>query len=119
MTRTAPPAGPHRITAASRRVGLRPHLRLGLAFAGLLATAAPASATAAPDAAPVPRLAWTACADGFQCTTARVPLDHHDPHGATIDLAVLRHPAEDPAHRIGSLFYNPGGPAVPAPPRCP
>ncbi|MFF7993397.1 alpha/beta hydrolase [Kitasatospora xanthocidica] len=67
---------------------------------------------AAPDTVPVPRLAWAACADGFECATARVPLDHHDPHGAGIDLAVIRHPAQDRAHRIGSLFYNPGGPAA-------
>ncbi|MER7581830.1 alpha/beta hydrolase [Kitasatospora sp. NPDC097691] len=61
----------------------------------------------------MPRLTWETCADGFECATARVPLDHHDPHGAGIDLAVIRHPATDRAHRIGSLFYNPGGPAVP------
>jgi hypothetical protein len=26
---------------------------------------------------------------------------------------VIRHPATDPAHRIGSLFFNPGGPGDP------
>jgi hypothetical protein len=40
----------------------------------------------------------------------QVPLDYDQPNGATISLAVVRLPASDPAHRIGSLFLNPGGP---------
>jgi pimeloyl-ACP methyl ester carboxylesterase len=39
-----------------------------------------------------------------------VPLDWAHPHGRTISLAVMRHLASDPGHRIGSLFVNPGGP---------
>ena len=34
------------------------------------------------------------------------------PDGPTIGIAVARHPAEDPAARIGSLVINPGGPGV-------
>ncbi|MFB7476047.1 alpha/beta hydrolase [Kitasatospora sp. NPDC056184] len=120
MTRTSPPtgpaAGPRRPRAsrtANRREAVSWRLVAGTAAAVLLAAAAPTTAVAAPDTTPVPRLAWAACADGFECATARVPLDHHDPRGAGIDLAVIRHPAQDRAHRIGSLFYNPGGPAVP------
>jgi pimeloyl-ACP methyl ester carboxylesterase len=41
-----------------------------------------------------------------------VPLDAAVPDGPTIDLAVARRPATDPARRIGSLFFNPGGPGV-------
>jgi pimeloyl-ACP methyl ester carboxylesterase len=72
--------------------------------------AAPAKAgqSAAP---PVPVLRWHACDRGFQCATARVPLDYRHPLGATISLAVIRHPATDPARRLGSLFFNSGGPA--------
>jgi pimeloyl-ACP methyl ester carboxylesterase len=40
-------------------------------------------------------------------------LDYSHPGGAKIDLALIRHPADDPAHRIGSLFINPGGPGSP------
>ncbi|KES07025.1 alpha/beta hydrolase [Streptomyces toyocaensis] len=60
----------------------------------------------------MPRLDWSPCsyAPGFQCATAEVPLDHRHPGGRTIDLAVIRRPATDPAHRAGSLFFNPGGP---------
>ena len=50
-------------------------------------------------------------ARSFECgATAQVPLDYDQPHGATISLALIRLPATDPAHRIGSLFLNPGGP---------
>jgi pimeloyl-ACP methyl ester carboxylesterase len=92
---------------ASRR---RPSRRAGL-VACLSPLAAPASAAAA---APVLVLDWQPCAapgqHGFDCATAQVPLDYGDPQGATLDLAVIRHPATDPAHRLGALFFNPGGP---------
>ena len=45
-----------------------------------------------------------------QCGTLRVPVDWSHPKGPKINVAVARHPADDPAHRIGTLFYNPGGP---------
>jgi pimeloyl-ACP methyl ester carboxylesterase len=90
-----------------------------LAAAGL-AAAPVTTATAAPDLstggvhAPVPDLTWTDCSadlgPGIQCATATVPLDYDHPTGPTIDLALARDPADDPAHRIGSLFVNPGGP---------
>src|SRR5947209_2260403 len=55
-------------------------------------------------------LAWSACAVIFQCATLTVPLDYANPGGRTIQLAVIRARATDPAHRIGSLITNPGGP---------
>ena len=64
----------------------------------------------APAAVPVPKLSWHACQKGFQCAIARVPLDYSHPRGRTIQLAVIRHRATDPARRIGTLFFNPGGP---------
>jgi pimeloyl-ACP methyl ester carboxylesterase len=39
-----------------------------------------------------------------------VPLDYGNPGGPQIGIAVQRRPARDPAHRIGSLVLNPGGP---------
>jgi pimeloyl-ACP methyl ester carboxylesterase len=45
-----------------------------------------------------------------RCGTLRVPADWSDPKGPKISVAVARRPADDPAHRIGTLFYNPGGP---------
>jgi pimeloyl-ACP methyl ester carboxylesterase len=41
-----------------------------------------------------------------------VPLDYQHPNGATIKVALIRHLATDPAHRIGSLFINTGGPTA-------
>ncbi|MFJ8435898.1 alpha/beta hydrolase [Kitasatospora sp. NPDC094019] len=53
-------------------------------------------------------------AAGARCTGITVPLDYRHPDGRTLAIAVSRLPATDPAHRLGTLFYNPGGPGVPA-----
>jgi pimeloyl-ACP methyl ester carboxylesterase len=67
-------------------------------------------------AASSPALAWKPCRDraqrGFQCATLRVPLDYDHPGGRTIRLAVIRHRATDPRRRIGTLFFNFGGPGA-------
>ncbi len=62
-------------------------------------------------------LEWGDCDDAvpfavvtFECTTLAVPLDHDDPDGEQIELAVTRVPAGDADERIGSLVFNPGGP---------
>jgi hypothetical protein len=60
-----------------------------------------------------PKVSWSKCyafLGSFECGTVQVPLDYDRPAGATISLAVVRLPATDQAHRIGSLFLNPGGP---------
>jgi pimeloyl-ACP methyl ester carboxylesterase len=98
-----------------RRNGWRRVATAAVALAGLVACLSPAAGpTAASAAAPVPVLAWQPCAEpsqsGFDCATAQVPLDYGDPQGASIDLAVIRHRATDRAHRLGALFFNPGGP---------
>ncbi|MFJ6052550.1 alpha/beta hydrolase [Streptomyces sp. NPDC092307] len=75
--------------------------------------AARAAAGAAVGAPPVPVPAWGPCdgaEDGFECATARVPLDYRRPTGPTLALAVTRRPAADPAHRTGVLVLHPGGP---------
>jgi len=87
-------------------------LPLALALAALAASASPAAAREAttPEGVPIPRLDWRDCDDGFQCATADVPRDYSRPRGPTVRLALIRRPAVDQAHRIGSLFLNPGGP---------
>lgn len=60
-----------------------------------------------PAVAPV---SWSPCQNGLQCGAVAVPLDYATPGRATIEIAVARHVAEDPAARIGSLVINPGGP---------
>ena len=61
---------------------------------------------------PVTPMAWAPCNGDLQCGTLVVPLDYARPGGPTIAIAVARHPAEDPAARIGSLVIDPGGPGV-------
>ncbi|MDR7300807.1 pimeloyl-ACP methyl ester carboxylesterase [Haloactinomyces albus] len=48
----------------------------------------------------------------IECARLTVPMDYSAPQGKTITLGVLRKPAGDPAHRIGSLVVNPGGPGA-------
>lgn len=72
--------------------------------------AQPASLTAVPGG-----LTWSPCegADlaGFECATFTVPRDYAKPSVGTFDLAVARHRSSGtPEQRIGSLFFNPGGP---------
>ena len=58
------------------------------------------------------KIAWSACEKSpqTQCGTLKVPLDWSKPSGATISLAIARRPAKDPQQRVGTLFFNPGGP---------
>jgi pimeloyl-ACP methyl ester carboxylesterase len=71
-------------------------------------TTASTTTTTAP-APPVTPVQWSACGT-LQCGTVAVPLDYADPQAGMIDIALARHPATDPAQRIGSLVIDPGGP---------
>ena len=55
-------------------------------------------------------IAWKGCGEQLECAKVRVPLDWDRPGGRKIKLAVIRHLASRPDERIGSLFFNPGGP---------
>jgi pimeloyl-ACP methyl ester carboxylesterase len=55
---------------------------------------------------------WRPCHKTFQCGSLRVPLDWFGDRRSTIDLALIRRPA-DSGHPIGSLLVNPGGPGEP------
>jgi pimeloyl-ACP methyl ester carboxylesterase len=83
---------------------------------GWLAAAACSLLVAAPAASAegAKGLQWTDCSQVpdavVQCATQTVPLDYDKPGGKTIGIAVARVPAKDQAHRIGSLFFNFGGP---------
>ena len=56
-------------------------------------------------------LSWRPCGRGLQCTTVRAPLDHDDPDGGALTLALARRPATAEPRR-GTLFINPGGPGA-------
>jgi pimeloyl-ACP methyl ester carboxylesterase len=86
-----------------------------LASTVLLTGATPALADATWSPSPI---AWTTCPDDpdnpgvpdGECGTLRVPLDWDRPQGPSIGLAVARHRATDPAHRVGVLMADAGGP---------
>ncbi|NNF64443.1 MAG: alpha/beta fold hydrolase [Acidimicrobiia bacterium] len=75
---------------------------------GLL-VAIPGAAVAEPEA-----IDWEPCyqqaGPNFECAVVRLPLDHDEPGGTSIPIAVAKLSATDPENRIGSLFLNPGGP---------
>ncbi|MFE9574842.1 alpha/beta hydrolase [Nocardia sp. NPDC006044] len=60
--------------------------------------------------------AWSPCqgiaGDGrvWECATIAAPRDYRAPGAGAIDLALIRTRSADPAKRLGSLVYNPGGP---------
>jgi pimeloyl-ACP methyl ester carboxylesterase len=56
-------------------------------------------------------LDWEACDNGFQCARLVVPFDYaHPDSGKRFSLPVVKLVATDPAHRVGALVVNPGGP---------
>ncbi|MEV7182509.1 alpha/beta hydrolase [Kitasatospora sp. NPDC093679] len=90
----------------------------------LLGTAPPATAATRPAGPPATAtrpaapIAWGGCPDSTadtrqQCATLAVPLDHADPTGPQLDLAVSRITAARPDQRRGALLIVPGGPGNP------
>jgi pimeloyl-ACP methyl ester carboxylesterase len=83
----------------------------GVVPVSAIAGSSPALDPGTDTGAPIPTLDFQPCGDvGALCATAIVPLDYDDPVGETISLSVAVSPATDPANRIGTLFYNNGGP---------
>ncbi|MGP3978040.1 alpha/beta fold hydrolase [Streptomyces sp. 8N114] len=57
------------------------------------------------------RCAKTAASDPVRCGAISVPVDWSRPGASErTRIHVARLPASDPGHRIGTLFFNPGGP---------
>ncbi len=59
--------------------------------------------------------AWRACPYPgvpavLQCATLTVPVDYEHPARGSTHVVIDRLPAADPAHRLGSLVVDPGGP---------
>ncbi|HEY0902729.1 MAG TPA: alpha/beta hydrolase [Marmoricola sp.] len=52
---------------------------------------------------------WQDCGRA-ECGRLTVPLDYEAPDATTIELAVLKVPAQDDQARVGALVVNPGGP---------
>ncbi|MFG6475099.1 alpha/beta hydrolase [Microbacterium sp. P06] len=58
-------------------------------------------------------VAWESCVaeEQFDCASVRVPRDWNAPAAGDLEIAVIRHRADD-GEPIGSLLTNPGGPGV-------
>jgi len=86
-------------------------------IAALIASGALLASSLSGTAAAAQAIPWHKCAEssqqGFQCARIRVPLDYERPRSGNIKLALIRHRASDRERRIGTLFYEPGGPGVP------
>jgi pimeloyl-ACP methyl ester carboxylesterase len=114
-------ARPHRsgslIPPSEQIMTTRSRSRRALLAAAVLLALVPATASA--DAGtgpehrrPSPVIDWAPCpgSDVVRCGTLDVPLDWTHRRGEQITLAVAHRPADDPDARVGTLFYNPGGP---------
>ena len=102
----------------SKRVRASKRVRLAVASAAVAALTATSAGTVQAAAAPVkPTLNWGMCADSrlaeakAQCALLEVPLNHANPSGPQIEIAVSRLKATAQASkRQGPLLLNPGGP---------
>jgi pimeloyl-ACP methyl ester carboxylesterase len=96
-----------------RTPAVRPPLVLAaaLALVALLVGLVPSASADGPHR-PRYRIDWAPCESSpqTQCGTLEVPINWSKPRGEKVALAVARRPASDPSRRIGTLFYNPGGP---------
>jgi pimeloyl-ACP methyl ester carboxylesterase len=61
---------------------------------------------------PVRPIAWSDCGSGFECGQLLVPRDYAIAGGPSLVISVIRLPALERTHRIGSLVVNPGGPGA-------
>ncbi|GIF04198.1 alpha/beta hydrolase [Actinoplanes siamensis] len=90
---------------------------LARAGAVLALAAAAVAVPGAAQAGPAPAVGWSACTEstlaGFDCASYEVPLDYDRPGGPTTTIALARRPAGDQAHKLGTVFVNPGGPGGP------
>nr|WP_132121386.1 alpha/beta hydrolase [Actinocrispum wychmicini] len=62
-----------------------------------------------------PGITWGDCDSGhtaYRCASFQVPMSYRDPGGPKIQLALSLLPATDQRHKIGTIFYNPGGPGA-------
>lgn len=79
-------------------------------IAGLIVGIVVGRSDSSDDAVDVPELLWEPLDGGLEQTRLVAPVDYDEADGASLEVYVVRRPANDPANRIGSLLVNPGGP---------
>lgn len=75
-------------------------------------SAPPGTGAAAQRSQTAPALRWLTGTDGLEMTSLQMPRDYAQPAGPALTIALARLPATDPAQRIGSIVFNPGGPGI-------
>ena len=106
-----PQTGGPSVSPAATSVSATSHAGTGDGT-GVPATPGSTTAPKSPPFTPA-SASWRSCAPKpYECATVEVPLDYTKPDGTKIKLAVKRLRATDPAKRIGTLFFNPGGPGA-------
>ncbi|MCG8417981.1 MAG: alpha/beta hydrolase [Proteobacteria bacterium] len=105
---TSNPISIYRVTVQSLTIALWAGSAMGVLAVGFLAGCGQDDGES-----PGPRIEWDECSEaefqGSQCGTIPVPIDWSEPGGSTIELALVRRPADDSGARIGTLFLNNGG----------
>jgi pimeloyl-ACP methyl ester carboxylesterase len=122
-SRRATPAHSLRLRALTAAAGLVAVASVPISGTGIATAAGPAPGTGTAvsydttgpppggvPGVPVPTIRWADAGEGYQQAYAAVPYDYARPTGKTFRLKLVRLPATDTAHRIGSLFINFGGP---------
>src|SRR5690606_36399121 len=95
-----------------------PHKRALLSVLTALAMLIPGvtvlTAQTAQAAPPPSSIKWQPCVENpvVECAHILVPKNYSDPKAGTLKMRVARSTATDSGNRIGSLFFNPGGPGV-------
>ena len=56
------------------------------------------------------KLQWAPCNGEYECATATAPMNWDDASAGDISLAVMKKPAS--GRKLGTLFFNPGGPGA-------
>jgi pimeloyl-ACP methyl ester carboxylesterase len=81
---------------------------------GTAASGTAASGTAAPGTGGAGTISWSPYqgSSSLEKGTLKVPVDYKDPSKGDFTLSMVRHLAEKPSERIGTLLVNPGGPGA-------
>lgn len=101
------------VTVASGAVAALPAHAAPSALPRTVTTAAVTSATERRrvDRVKAPKLGWFKLSGSdVSLATTKLPRDYDKPNGAKVEVALAKLPATDQAHKVGTLFINPGGP---------